>query len=184
MTRPLPSPSPFPHPITRRPTPLTTTKNPKMAASGGFLAGTMPKIMERKTLAKLLKSAQTKASTLVVDVRDDDREGGHIPGSINRTSDLFESDDDVDSFVKEEIIEQPERKAVVFHCMMSQVRGPAAARRTLARLSILADDGFGGIDDGAAEIFILRGGFQDWVREDGFRKDAELVEDFDARVWG
>ena len=153
------------------------------AMSSGFLSATMPKVIDRRTLAKLLKSAKTRLSTLVVDVRDDDRDGGHVPDSLNITSDLFESDDDVDAFVQKEILGRPERKTIVFHCMMSQVRGPMAARRTLARLSILADDGFGGVEEGVAEIFVLQGGFQGWVQEAGFKEDKELVEDFDARIW-
>jgi Rhodanese-like domain len=55
----------------------------------------------------------------VVDVRDDDYEGGHIKGSMNVPSHGFP--DRVDKLVDE----LHDNEAVVFHCALSQLRGPS-----------------------------------------------------------
>ncbi len=53
---------------------------------------------------------------LVVDVRDDDFEGGNIKNAINYPSSTFWND--VDELVKK----TKEVPLVVFHCALSQVR--------------------------------------------------------------
>jgi rhodanese-related sulfurtransferase len=58
----------------------------------------------------------------VVDVRDDDHEGGHIKGCIHSPSTSFLSGVDQ---LREKLKDTP---VVVFHCALSQVRGPKAAR--------------------------------------------------------
>jgi len=59
---------------------------------------------------------------VVVDVRDDDYAGGNIKGSLNRPSRDFLTN--VDSLVKE----TKDVPLVIFHCALSQARGPKAAR--------------------------------------------------------
>jgi len=53
---------------------------------------------------------------LVVDVRDEDRVGGHIVGSVNRPSTEFLAS--VDKLVED----TQEVPLVIFHCALSQVR--------------------------------------------------------------
>jgi len=53
---------------------------------------------------------------LVVDVRDEDRVGGHIVGSVNRPSTEFLAS--VDKLVKD----TQKVPLVIFHCALSQVR--------------------------------------------------------------
>jgi Cdc25 family phosphatase len=53
---------------------------------------------------------------LVVDVRDEDRAGGHIAGSINRPSAEFLVT--VDELVKE----TKDVPLLIFHCALSQIR--------------------------------------------------------------
>lgn len=53
---------------------------------------------------------------LVVDVRDQDRAGGHIVGSVNKPSVEFQTS--VDKLVKD----TKEIPLIVFHCALSQVR--------------------------------------------------------------
>jgi Rhodanese-like domain len=55
----------------------------------------------------------------IVDVRDDDYYGGHISGALNVPSHEFPAR--VDSLVDE----LKDDEAVVFHCALSQIRGPA-----------------------------------------------------------
>jgi len=54
----------------------------------------------------------------IVDVRDDDYIGGHIPGSINIPSRQFSSR------VEDLVDELRDHEAVVFTCALSQQRGP------------------------------------------------------------
>ena len=68
-----------------------------------------------------------KASTCVLDVRDADFAGGHIPGVLNIWSDEFAGDDSVDSIIKQHAFTQ--YKMIVVTCFMSQQRGPFCARR-------------------------------------------------------
>ena len=95
-------------------------------------------------LARLLKDgAVRKRRVVVVDVRDSDFRGGHIAGAQNICEDEFQDDGNVDAVVSRFAGAQ----AVVFHCMMSQCRGPFAASRYAAGVSRALDDG--GDGDGA-----------------------------------
>jgi rhodanese-related sulfurtransferase len=62
-----------------------------------------------------------------VDVRDDDFRGGNIRGAQNSPSSTFHTD--VDKLVQE----TKETPIIVFHCMLSQQRGPKAARVRISR---------------------------------------------------
>ena len=64
---------------------------------------------------------------LVVDVRDYDYTGGHIKGAVNITADEFSQDEDVDALVQK--VRAGGHERVVFHCMLSQQRGPFCAKR-------------------------------------------------------
>ena len=59
---------------------------------------------------------------IVIDVRDDDYRGGNIKGARNSPSALFHAN--VDELVKS----TKDVPTVVFHCMLSQQRGPKAAQ--------------------------------------------------------
>lgn len=59
---------------------------------------------------------------VIIDVRDDDYRGGNITGAKNSPSSAFLAN--VDELVKE----TKGIPLVVFHCMLSQQRGPKAAR--------------------------------------------------------
>jgi rhodanese-related sulfurtransferase len=48
-----------------------------------------PRYITAAELHALLQAPDSRAKTLVVDVRDDDREGGHVAGSINVPSQTF-----------------------------------------------------------------------------------------------
>ena len=83
-------------------------------------------------LAALLKQgAIAQGKVVVVDVRDSDFRGGNIAGAKNITEDEFQDDDAVDECVSR----FAGAHAVIFHCMMSQCRGPFAASRYAAALS-------------------------------------------------
>ena len=70
----------------------------------------------------------------VVDVRDDDYHGGNIKGAHNSPASVFLAK--VDDLVKQ----TQDVPLVVFHCALSQVRGPKAARvRFFLRIAILSN---------------------------------------------
>ncbi|KAF0720788.1 Aste57867_67 [Aphanomyces stellatus] len=69
-----------------------------------------------RELAAILKNPAEKNNVRIIDVRDDDFQGGHIRGAINLPEDHFQDDDEVDNIV-EEFKDVP---TVVFHCMMRQ----------------------------------------------------------------
>jgi len=106
----------------------------------------------------------------IVDVRDDDFMGGNIPHCIHIPSSEFEQS--VDELV-ERLKDVP---LVVFHCFLSQQRGPKAARIFLQardeKLPDLAEK---------QEIAILHGGFSEFQHL--YKGDPELVENWDANVW-
>ncbi|CAL5229180.1 g12457 [Coccomyxa viridis] len=90
--------------------------------------------IEGARLTSLLRGPE-KSDTCVLDVRDDDFRGGHIPGCLNIWSDEFADDDDVDSIIQKHALGQ--YKMIVVTCFMSQQRGPFCARRLASRLETL-----------------------------------------------
>merc|ERR1719464_884284 len=104
----------------------------------------------------LLKRLKDK-TVLVIDVRGDDYEGGHIPGCRNIPCGQFKPK--VDALVKEMI---KTKKLVVFHCMYSMTRGPLCARLFASKVG----------KDEDLEIRILENGFRGWF-EGGYPVEDE-----------
>lgn len=68
----------------------------------------------------------------VVDVRDDDYNvDGHIPGASNVPSELWDNTEIIDELVRSHAGSLMD--TVVFHCRLSQVRGPSCATMYLER---------------------------------------------------
>ncbi|KAJ7600896.1 Rhodanese-like domain-containing protein [Mycena floridula] len=91
----------------------------------GFLSSsrrTMPRYISGTELAEIMKNQVAHKDYLVVDVRDDDFEGGNIKHMKNIPSRQFLSQ--VDSLVSS----TKDIPLIVFHCALSQARGPKAAR--------------------------------------------------------
>ncbi|GFH11383.1 rhodanese domain-containing protein [Haematococcus lacustris] len=89
------------------------------------------------------------ASTLVLDVRDDDRAGGHIKGSVHLPSSTLD-DSQLDKVITQHLAAQ-QPPAVVVHCMLSQQRGLRAAQRLASRLAELKLD---------TPVLVLEGGYK------------------------
>lgn len=86
-------------------------------------------------------------SVAIIDVRDDDHHGGHIVGSKNYPSHKF-----ADSLPT--IIEQTkEKERIVFHCSLSQQRGPKASRMFAEARKLIGERTSNG-----PEVYILEGG--------------------------
>lgn len=93
----------------------------------------------------------SRRTLAVVDVRDDDFEGGHLEQALHVPAHEFH--DDVAAHVPSLV----NKSTVAFHCMFSQVRGPKAARRFAYALEAYAS-----LSDPAPtlpEVVIVEGGF-------------------------
>ncbi|MCJ1292152.1 hypothetical protein MMC34_003702 [Xylographa carneopallida] len=137
-----------------------------------------PSYMTREDLsAFLLKPVTTRPSIAVIDVRDDDHVGGHIFSSTHVPSSTL------DHKIPELVRTLNGKDIVIFHCALSQQRGPTAARwyaRERARLlpSTTPVDSAAGtvtgnveaektgpgpkVDGTKQKIYILSGGFVKW----------------------
>ncbi|PHH62394.1 hypothetical protein CDD81_7190 [Ophiocordyceps australis] len=134
--------------------------------------------MTAQTLSeKILSERETPNPTLaVVDVRDDDYIGGHIRGSINMPS------QQLDAMMPTLIRRLKDKKTVIFHCALSQQRGPSAALRYL-RERDAALQGLG--ERQAAEtpqsVYVLDRGFTGWQEKYG--EDERLTEGYRKELW-
>ncbi|CAK5264826.1 unnamed protein product [Mycena citricolor] len=129
------------------------------------------KYISGEELAEIIKSDQlVNKDYLVVDVRDDDFAGGNIKGAQNVPSRYFHTS------VYDLVKKKEDVKAMVFHCALSQARGPKAARIYEETRSNLKLDG-----TKPQEIYVLRNGFTEFQKK--FREDPVLVENWDPEVW-
>ncbi|KAG0252269.1 hypothetical protein BG011_007084 [Mortierella polycephala] len=171
-------------------TPGSDVSNSGITSHLGFADGMathqQPQYVDSDVLKALVED-KTKVpgkDYLVVDVRDEDYEGGHIPGCLNVPAN--ELPEKLPLLIEE-------YKAVpqlFFHCALSQVRGPKAANRwsaalaerdmelakTEAAAAVAADQG-----PLSQKVNILRGGFTEWQLK--YKSDRNLVEDYKAEYW-
>ncbi|RMZ73559.1 Cdc25 family phosphatase Ibp1 [Pyrenophora seminiperda CCB06] len=178
---------------------------PNQPNPSAITLATLPYI-SRETLATLVKppsstttspSAQPTPppSLAIIDVRDSDHIGGHIKGSTWVPSSTL-------SYKTPELVRTlKEKEVVVFHCALSQQRGPGAAlgylreRERLERLERLEgkeeEGGKEGESGGGAKeedgegkgqrVYVLKGGFTEWQEKYG--GDEGLTEGWDKGVW-
>jgi len=110
----------------------------------------------------------------VIDVRGEDYAGGHIKGAIHQSSKTLPHGG------VEEIREKTKNvPTVIFHCLLSQVRGPESARLYATSTAELRRNGGDAPVD--QEILVLRGGFTEFQAL--YKGDTDLVEDYDSIVW-
>ncbi|TQV92791.1 hypothetical protein V2A60_009251 [Cordyceps javanica] len=109
----------------------------------------------------------------IVDVRDDDYIGGHIKGGIHAASAQLEA-------LMPTLLRRLEgKKTVVFHCALSQQRGPSAALRYLRERQAAADSDVP--SHGQQEVLVLDRGFEGWQQEYG--SDERLTEGYRKDLW-
>ncbi|KAF4590937.1 hypothetical protein EYR40_009534 [Pleurotus pulmonarius] len=168
----------------------------------------MVRYIECDELAALMRSDKVaKKDFIVVDVRDDDRVGGHIKDSLNIPSAEFLMN--VDKLVKE----TKEVPFLVFHCALSQVRYAIRCDSSVVldgtkRVVIQRpQSSTGELDSGAGqypradarkiyeetrknilegediphEVVILRDGFT--LFQTKFKNEKDLVEEWDKDTW-
>ncbi|KAF6171452.1 hypothetical protein GIB67_017976 [Kingdonia uniflora] len=87
----------------------------------------------------------------IVDVRDDERVyDAHIAGSLHFASDTF-----VEKLPK--LMQEVKGKdTLVFHCALSQVRGPSCARKLVDYIAAMKEDA------GIQNVLVLERGFNGW----------------------
>ncbi|GAA5838026.1 hypothetical protein JCM5353_003373, partial [Sporobolomyces roseus] len=150
-------------------------------------------------LTALIKSEAVAGKDYqVVDVRDEDFRGGNITGAIRAPSEARTEQTVHDLVTKLEGVPK-----VIFHCTLSQVRGPKNARiyadavaskqaqsnstSTTAseETPVASDQSFSPNpypnQAGKQQVLVLRDGFQNW--QGLYRNDPKLVENFDSKIW-
>ncbi|KAJ4370915.1 Cdc25 phosphatase Ibp1 [Didymella sp. IMI 355093] len=149
--------------------------------------------ISRETLSSQMTSAQgLPPNTAVVDVRDSDHIGGHIRGST------WVPSSQLDYKTPQLVRELKDKEVVVFHCALSQQRGPSAALRYLREKERLdgqtrveskgevREEGNGageGQDkkEGKQRVYVLKGGFTEWQEKYG--EDETLTEGYQKDIW-
>jgi Cdc25 family phosphatase len=174
------------------------------SAPSSISAATMSSLSREQLAEFLLGPANTKESSAkhllaglkstdlaVIDVRDDDYIGGHILGGTNVPSANLEWK------LPELVRTLWDKKAVVFHCALSQQRGPSAAakyarereRQERQRWAMESGEPEGGsstadtseADKEFQRVFVLEGGFVKWQEKYGV--DKRLTEAYAKDIW-
>ncbi|KAK2027385.1 Rhodanese-like protein [Colletotrichum zoysiae] len=144
--------------------------------------GNLQRITADKLSTMLLaEQAATNPSVAVVDVRDDDYIGGHIKGCINIPSRSLEA-------MMPTLVRRLEgKKTVVFHCALSQQRGPSAALRYLREFERLkastksSETGDETTNTEPPAVFVLDRGFVGW--QEVYGEDERLTEGYRKDLW-
>lgn len=131
-----------------------------------------PSYITREDLsAFILQPTESRPAMAIIDVRDDDHIGGHIYTSTHVPS------SSLDYKIPELVRKYKNMEIVIFHCALSQQRGPSAARRYVrerARLlsheesreqektEVVQEVEIGQPKAVEQKIYILDGGFVKW----------------------
>ncbi|KAK3318194.1 hypothetical protein B0H66DRAFT_477034 [Apodospora peruviana] len=153
--------------------------------------------LSASALSKMILAEQVGDPTIaIVDVRDDDYIGGHIKGALNFPSRTL------DAMLPTLIRQLQDKQTVVFHCALSQQRGPGAALRYIReRDRLLASDAKKNKkkqqeqqdDEGAGAgheqktvvekqvVYVLDRGFVGW--QEVYGTDERLTEGYRKELW-
>ena len=140
--------------------------------------------LQGATLAPLLLDPVEQPKIAIIDVRDSDHIGGNIAGST------WIPMDKLDARLPELVRTLKDKEKVVFHCMLSQQRGPKAAlmyARSIQRLKAKDDEQQAEQDPKDEEqktkqqVYVLQGGFGQWQAE--FGQDPRLTADYEPDLF-
>ncbi|ABN65968.1 predicted protein [Scheffersomyces stipitis CBS 6054] len=121
-------------------------------------------------------SPHGKGKFAVVDVRDSDFVGGHIRGCYHYPAGNFH-------YTLPELQQRlmdNEINDVVFHCALSQVRGPSSSLKFLRSLDDIKDNNLKKYFDNV-HVYVLKGGFTRWQAKYG--EDEEVTEGYEKDIW-
>ncbi|KAG8624893.1 hypothetical protein KVT40_006644 [Elsinoe batatas] len=165
-----------------------------MSSATNLTIATLPRISPQ-SLASLLRTPSAPSNIAIIDVRDSDFVGGHIKGCINAPTSTHD-------YALPELVRKLEGKEmVVFHCALSQQRGPGSALRYArerervgkgVELAIDGDEGKGrkegedgsegkGGEGKGQKVVVLEGGFSKW--QELYGEDEELTEGYQKDIW-
>lgn len=130
--------------------------------------------MPRESLAEQLLSSP-RPNIAIIDVRDSDHVGGHIKGST------WVPSSSLDSRMPELLQTLKDKDQVIFHCGLSQQRGPSAALQYAKEREGLAGKNPGDSETKRQEVCVLVGGFNMWQAKYG--GDERLTEDYAKDIW-
>jgi rhodanese-related sulfurtransferase len=137
---------------------LYTQQNPVKPTQQEISIATLPRVTRDK-LAEQILATPNDPSLAIIDVRDSDFIGGHVKGCTNVPSNTL------DYRVPELVRTLKDKKTVVFHCALSQVRGPSAALNYLRerqRQGLEEKTDGGAEKDDGQKVLVLAGGFTEW----------------------
>jgi len=122
-----------------------------------YTVASLPRI-SREQLADYIRAK--KPGVTIIDVRDSDYIGGHIFGCQNIPVNTHE-------YRMPELVRTlADQEAVVFHCALSQQRGPSSALKYLRERERMGNTGqLGSSKDGEEpkqKVYVLEGGFVKW----------------------
>lgn len=106
--------------------------------------------------------------------------GGHIKGSMNIPIGQLEA------MMPTLVRKLKDKKTVVFHCLLSQQRGPSAALKYLRErdglLRILGERNLNESEgEQGQEVYILERGFSGW--QEVYGTDERLTEGYSKELW-
>ncbi|RYP06526.1 hypothetical protein DL764_003120 [Monosporascus ibericus] len=140
-----------------------------------------------------IEDPNSGSKVAIVDVRDDDHTGGHIKSSLHFPS------GSLDATMPTLLRQLADKDTVVFHCALSQQRGPSAALRYLREREAQeaqqaqrqqAKGEAKGAGDGNAEaelkvkqqkVYVLDRGFVGW--QEVYGPDERLTEGWRKELW-
>ncbi|KAK6082509.1 hypothetical protein SCUP515_02264 [Seiridium cupressi] len=134
-----------------------------------------PKLAEQ-LLAKAEAGPASGDSIAIVDVRDDDHIGGHIQGSLHFPSRSLEA------MMPTLLRKLEDKETVVFHCALSQQRGPSAALRYMRERSELVEKmKKEGKEEKTQTVYVLDRGFVGW--QEVYGTDERLTQGYRKDLW-
>ncbi|KFY22911.1 hypothetical protein V493_06236 [Pseudogymnoascus sp. VKM F-4281 (FW-2241)] len=132
-------------------------------------APVIPGRITAAALSKILLEPSESGKVAVIDVRGEDHIGGHILSSMHVPSDTL--DHAIPSLTRK----LADKEIVIFHCALSQVRGPkAAAQYMRERDRLLGPQGAGRGEVGKT---LVKNKVQNEATEGGASKDGEWVDE-------
>ncbi|KAI0831018.1 Rhodanese-like protein [Hypoxylon sp. FL0890] len=150
--------------------------------------------LQRITASKLAEMLLASANQLsphankiaIVDVRDDDHIGGHIKSSLHFPS------RSLDATMPTLLRKLADKEVVIFHCALSQQRGPSAALRYLREKEAAAaaaaavkkaaeENEAEGNAGKQQQVYVLDRGFVGW--QEVYGSDERLTEAYRKELW-
>ncbi|KAF4974788.1 hypothetical protein FZEAL_8342 [Fusarium zealandicum] len=138
---------------------------------------TLKRLSAKSLSEKMLEEVNAADPTFaIIDVRDNDYIGGHIKGGTNIPAHTL------DTMMPTLVRRLKDKKTVVFHCMLSQQRGPGAALKYLReRDGLLRTMGEEPRGEEAQQVFVLDRGFTAW--QEVYGEDERLTEGYVKDLW-